>query len=217
MRRILTYMALAAIMASCGDASDQKSSDANDRMVHRAEQNEVQIDTLQRRTFMRELVSNGRLKAVRRSELSFAVSGTIAEVNAVNGTRVGRGAAIAVIDTTDYASQLRAASLALEKARLSFLDVLVGLGYTLGDTVTPPADVVRLARIRSGYADAMTSLQTARRNFDRCTLTAPFSGKVADIKQDAYEQASGVFCTLLDDSRLEVRFPYWSRNTACWR
>lgn len=207
MRRILTYTALATIMASCGDTSAPKSTVANDRMEHRAEQNEVQIDTLQRRTFMRELISNGRLKAVHRSELSFAVPGTIAEVNAVNGTHVGRGAAIATIDTTDYASQLRAASLSLEKARLSFLDVLVGLGYTLGDTVTPPADVVRLACIRSGYADAMTSLQTARRNFDRCTLMAPFSGKVADIKQNAYEQTNGVFCTLLDDSRLEVRFP----------
>ena len=104
-------MALAAIMASCGDDSDQKSSDANDRMVHRAEQNEVQIDTLQRRTFMRELVSNGRLIADHRSELSFAVSGTIAEVKAVNGTRVGSGAAIATLDTPDYALQFRAASL----------------------------------------------------------------------------------------------------------
>lgn len=203
----MTYSAALAIMVSCGGPAEEKTPEADGRMVYRVERNEVQIDTLQRRTFMRELISNGRLKAVQRSELSFAVSGTIARVNAVNGTRVGRGAAIAELDTTDYASQLRAADLALEKARLSFLDVLVGLGYALGDTVTPPADVVRLARIRSGYADAEASLQTARRNLDRCALTAPFTGKVADIKQDAYEQASGVFCTLLDDSRLEVRFP----------
>ena len=207
MIKILTCIAVLTLLVSCGNPTQKKDSDTNDRMVHRAEQNEVTIDTLQRRTFMRELISNGHLKAIRRSELSFAVSGTINRIHAINGTQVPQGAAIASLDTTEYASQLHTATLALEKARLSFLDVLVGLGYTLGDTLTPPAEVVRLARIRSGYADAMASLQTAHRNLDRCTLTAPFAGKVANIQQDVYEQSSDAFCTLLDDSRLEVRFP----------
>ena len=84
--------------------------------------------------------------------------------------------------------------------------MLVGLGYQAGDTVTPPAEVVQLARIRSGYADATASLLSARRSLAHCTLRAPFAGKVADVEQQVYEKSKGEFCTLLDDSRLDVRF-----------
>lgn len=44
---------------------------------------------------------------------------------------------------------------------MEFYDVLVGQGYALGDTLSPPAEVVRLARIRSGYADAEASVAGA--------------------------------------------------------
>ena len=96
--------------------------------------------------------------------------------------------------------------MALDKARLGFYDVLVGQGYQAGDTVTPPAGVMQLARIRSGYADATASLLSARRSLAHCTLRAPFAGKVADVEQQVYEKSKGEFCTLLDDSRLNVRF-----------
>lgn len=94
----------------------------------------------------------------------------------------------------------------MDKARLGFYDVLVGQGYQAGDTVTPPAGVMQLARIRSGYADATASLLSARRSLAHCTLRAPFAGKVADVEQQVYEKSKGEFCTLLDDSRLNVRF-----------
>ena len=139
-------------------------------MQHRIEHNEVTVDTLQRRDFMRELISNGRLAASKRSTLSFEVSGTIAAIAAKNGSRVGAGEPIARIDTSDYALQLHKARLALDKARLGFYDVLVGQGYQAGDTVTPPAGVMQLARIRSGYADATASLLSARRSLAHCTL-----------------------------------------------
>ena len=84
--------------------------------------------------------------------------------------------------------------------------MLVGLGYPVGDTINVPVEVLRLARIRSGYADALASLQSARRNLEQCSLCAPFSGKVANVQQHLYENAKGEFCTLLDDRRLNVRF-----------
>ena len=66
--------------------------------------------------------------------------------------------------------------------------------------------MLRLARIRSGYADAETALAEAQHALDACTLRAPFAGKVADIVRRVHETPDGSFCTLLDDSRLRVRF-----------
>ena len=206
MKQYYPYLLCAVLLAGCGKTKNEKTDAAQDRMQHRIERNEVTVDTLQRRDFMRELISNGRLAASKRSTLSFEVSGTIAAIAAKNGSRVGAGEPIARIDTSDYALQLHKARLALDKARLGFYDVLVGLGYQAGDTVTPPAEVVQLARIRSGYADATASLLSARRSLAHCTLRAPFAGKVADVEQQVYEKSKGEFCTLLDDSRLDVRF-----------
>ena len=206
MKQHYLYLLCAALLAGCGKTKNAKTDAAQDRMQHRIEHNEVTVDTLQRRDFMRELISNGRLAASKRSTLSFEVSGTIAAIDAKNGSRVGAGEPIARIDTSDYALQLHKARLALDKARLGFYDVLVGQGYQAGDTVTPPAGVMQLARIRSGYADATASLLSARRSLAHCTLRAPFAGKVADVEQQVYEKSKGEFCTLLDDSRLNVRF-----------
>lgn len=205
MKEYVIVIFCASLLGGCGKT--QKTGEAkNERMEHRLEYNKVTVDTLRRRDFQRELISNGRLVATRRSTLSFEVAGTIAGIGAKNGGRVAKGDLIARLDTTEYASELHKAELSVSKTRLSFFDVLVGQGYALGDTVTPPAEVVQLARIRSGYADAAAAMQTARRNLARCSLRAPFAGKVADVTQQVYERAKGEFCTLLDDSRLNVRF-----------
>ena len=204
---IATAAVVVTLMATgCKNTTKEEEPKADNRMAHRIEHNEVTVDTLCRKTFMRELVSNGKLEATKRSKLSFEVSGILTRVNAVNGSRVQRGGAIAVVDTMEYALALERAEMTLEKSRLAFLDELVKLGYPLGDTIAPPKDVVRMARIRSGYADAVASRATALRNYNNCTLRAPFAGKVADVELKEYERVSGVFCTLLDDSRLSVRF-----------
>lgn len=199
-------MVCAALFLSCDNAQKGSGTASDDHMQHRIERNEVTVDTLRRRVFVRELISNGRLIAAKRSTLSFPGTGTIVAIHKGNGGYAARGAVIAQLDTTEYAVQLRKSQLALDKSRLEFYDVLVGLGYPVGDTIGVPAEVLRLARIRSGYADAEVSLQSARSNFERCWLRAPFSGKVADVRQRVYENATGEFCTLLDDSRFNVRF-----------
>ena len=204
MKQSLLPLICIALSAGCGTNPKEKTSASADHMQHRIERNEVTVDTLRRRDFVRELISNGRLIAAKRSTLSFPVTGTIVAIHAGNGEGVNRGAVIARIDTTEYAVQLHKSQLALDKSRLEFYDVLVGLGYPVGDTINVPVEVLRLARIRSGYADALASLQSARRNLEQCSLCAPFSGKVANVH--LYENAKGEFCTLLDDRRLNVRF-----------
>ena len=206
MKRYAFWLLCTLLAGGCATGNSERRADDDGRMRHRIERNEVTVDTLQRRDFMRELISNGRLTAVKRSALTFPVTGTIAAIGAGNGSQVAAGQTIARLDTTEYGLQLRRARLSLDKTRLEFFDVLVGQGYPLGDTIGVPPEVVQLARVRSGYADAVAALQSAQCDLDRCWLRAPFSGKVADVSQHLYEQSQGAFCTLLDDSRLNVRF-----------
>ena len=87
MKQHYLYLLCAALLAGCGKTKNAKTDAAQDRMQHRIEHNEVTVDTLQRRDFMRELISNGRLAASKRSTLSFEVSGTIAAIGSPAPTR----------------------------------------------------------------------------------------------------------------------------------
>jgi membrane fusion protein (multidrug efflux system) len=124
MKQSLLPLICIALIAGCGTNPKEKTSASADHMQHRIERNEVTVDTLRRRDFVRELISNGRLIAAKRSTLSFPVTGTIVAIHAGNGEGVNRGAVIARIDTTEYAVQLHKSQLALDKSRLEFYDVL---------------------------------------------------------------------------------------------
>ncbi|MBR7096836.1 MAG: hypothetical protein IKC78_03550, partial [Alistipes sp.] len=83
---LYTAIATAAVVATlaatgCKNTAKEEEQKADNRMAHRIEHNEVTVDTLRRQTFMRELVSNGKLEAAKRSKLSFEVSGILTRVN----------------------------------------------------------------------------------------------------------------------------------------
>ena len=73
MKQSLLPLICIALIAGCGTNPKEKTSASADHMQHRIERNEVTVDTLRRRDFVRELISNGRLIAAKRSTLSFPV------------------------------------------------------------------------------------------------------------------------------------------------
>lgn len=189
-----------------GDRTGEAST-SDSKLQYEAEKNEVEVMTLERGVFTRQLISNGRLSAQARSSLSFRGTGTIEKVNARNGETVREGSVIASLERTDKAISLQSARIALEKAELDLYDVLAGQGYMTKDTSSVPASVLKMARMRSGYDAALNSLRQAEYEYDGAVITAPFTGKVADIKLRSYDQAtSEPFCTLIDDSSFNVDF-----------
>ena len=61
MKQSLLPLICIALSAGCGTNPKEKTSASADHMQHRIERNEVTVDTLRRRDFVRELISNGRL------------------------------------------------------------------------------------------------------------------------------------------------------------
>ncbi|MDE6482203.1 MAG: efflux RND transporter periplasmic adaptor subunit [Rikenellaceae bacterium] len=201
---ILSMLMTGATLLSCQSTDNALNSD--DRVKTEVDINEVRVDTLRFKNFMREIISNGRLAADRRSVLSFKAQGVLSSVCFGNGERVKGGDVIARLDDSQARHELQQAELGVAKADIELRDVLIGLGYAADDTLSVPADIMRTAKIRSGFSDAHMALASARRNLEACLLRAPFSGKVADIKKQASEMSEAEFCTVLDDSRLSVEF-----------
>lgn len=193
------------LLFSCNGMKEKNETIKN--VALRANKNSVEIMVLSKGTFPKQLVSNGKLNALCKSELKFRLTGEIAQISVKSGEHVASGQMLAKLNDADYRQRLEQVQTSLKKSTLDLQDVLIGLGYDPKDSTSIPKDKMELARIKSGYASNLSEFETAKRNLADCQLTAPFSGMVANIIQKAYEQTNGQpFCTLIDDSRFEVVF-----------
>lgn len=167
---------------------------------------EVYVDTIKLRpqTFHREMICNGKLKAIEKSELSFADGGIVSAVLVHNGSYVRKGQLIAKTDDGDARLDWEKAKKELEKAKVQLADKLIGLGYD-GLTDKVPTDVLHRAKVSSGYYLAQYQLQAAQRAIGKCVLVAPFDGHIADL-DNKRSQRIDKLCTLINDGTLDVEF-----------
>ncbi len=173
------------------------------------ESNLVDVLKISNGTFTREIISNGKLKSIQKSDLQFKTSETIVEILVSNGSWVKAGQVIARIDKEDLEQQYNKALISLEKSELELQDFFLSHAQLLADTTSEEGkQKYRIAEIRSGYAEAKIALETAKRNIQSTELKAPFHGKVVNLNFKKHEQSKPgeVFCTIIDDSRFEVEF-----------
>ncbi|MDA3865900.1 MAG: efflux RND transporter periplasmic adaptor subunit [Salinivirgaceae bacterium] len=94
---------------------DQKPDEV-DKSAYLEDKNPVEVMVLQPTTFTRQLVSNGKLAALRKSELKFRISEEIASIKVNNGQRVKQGSILAKLNKTEFQQKVQQAQTALEKA-----------------------------------------------------------------------------------------------------
>ncbi|GAA4844531.1 efflux RND transporter periplasmic adaptor subunit [Algivirga pacifica] len=170
---------------------------------------QVELSPVQLSVFERQLLSNGKLKAYRNVALRFKETEPITKVHVRNGQRVAKGQLIAELDATQANLALERAKSNLEKAELNLLDYLIAFDpdiKTLEDTNKVSAEVLRTAKIRQGYDDAILEYNDAKRRVKDCKLFAPFTGVVANIKLEEGNYPSGDFCNVIYSDRLKVEF-----------
>lgn len=195
-----------ALMA-CSGAKTTDNAETGVATVLPDESNEVTVQVLEKKVFEHELVSNGKLVAGRQADLSFETGGTLAAVHVKNGERVQAGQVIAELDKFRLSNQVAQTKDALEQARLELQDVLIGQGYA-ADAKDVPADVMRLARVRSGYDQAEAQYELAKYEEEHASLKAPFDGVVANLFAKPYNEAvaSETFCTVVGTDGMEADF-----------
>lgn len=205
--KYLTLVFLAYILYACGTKSNGTSSDAGKRQ-YTEQLNPVTVMVLQKSPFRKELVNNGKLVALRKSELQFRVGEQLEKLSFRNGDPVKAGKVIAELNTFTYRQQLDNIQIQLKRARLELQNLLIGQGYNTLDTMAIPHNIYEMASVKSGYDEAVQSLETAQFNMESTRLVAPFGGVLANIKQKRYDRvnAGTTFCMLIDDSEFEVEF-----------
>ena len=196
-------MMIATLIVSCKGKTEDEGTAAKGEFV--AERNLVDTMVLRKTDFNRQIISNGRLKAINKSDLQFLVSGTISDIYVKNGDRVAEGKELVKLDQRQAERSLEQARLALAQTALSFEEGLIGYGNGR-DTTNIPAEYIKNQRIKSGYSNAVNNLKSAEESMVNTILKAPFTGKVANLTAKPYEQTSGIFCAIIDDSKFEVEF-----------
>lgn len=193
-------------------------------------QEPIETTVLQGKTFYQELAGNGKVTASRSAEVRFKTVERIAHVWVRNGQRVQAGQKLAELDKFRLERSLAQAKDNLEQSRLNLQDILIGRGFSLeeidsglsltlpkregAEPSSPPlgesegASDFHLAAIKSGYNKALIAYELAAKELEQATLTAPFSGVVANLtaKVENLSSTGEPFCLVIDDAHPEVAF-----------
>lgn len=201
---LLLYATLLAV----GCDGEKQPQEATDNKIQRTEAvNYVDTIHLTKGVFRSQLIGNGKLRARQKSDMQFPSSGVVDVLNVKNGAMVRQGEVIAAIVSIEPNLQLKQALSRLEKAEIDMNDALLNFGYTSGDTSKVKREHLQVAKIRSGYESAVNDLASARINLAKCTLSAPFDGKIANLKTKLWENPKGdFFCTVIDDTSFDIEF-----------
>ncbi len=205
--KFLFFLCFIPIIWGC---NSQKGSDIGEieKQAYTDDGNPVDIIVLEDKDFKEELVSNGKLKALRKSVLTFKISGELEYLAVRNGEFIKEGQVIARFQQFEVRQELEKAQIQFEQASIEMKDELLMKGYTSGDLSGIPEEVIKTAAIRTGLTTAENQLKTAQYNLDATVLKAPFPGKIANLRYKVFEQVpqGDDFCLLIDDSVFEVEF-----------
>ena len=204
--------AILTTLSACTQSTDapQPKGEKGDSLRSVIERKREPIETfvLSEKTFYRELSGNGKVTVKRTAEMRFGTSERIAHVYVKNGDRVVAGQKLAELDKFKLEHSLAQAKDNLDQSRLELQDELIGRGYPLEKQNDVPQEELALARIKSGYNKAQIAYELAQEELKKATLTAPFSGVVANVKgkSDNLPIGNDPFCVVIDDAYPEIEF-----------
>ena len=154
--------------------------------------------------------ATGHLQPWRRAEISAEGQGIVRERRVEVGDYVETGAVLLVLDDREARIELEDARAELLKARADFAVRLrtddpaaANDSLRIGETILSRRDV-QAANV--GLPQAEQRVARAELTLSRMQLTAPFSGRVADINFEAGQQiaAGQHVLTLLDDGQMKA-------------
>ena len=196
------------LLCSCSGNREKAEEKRNVTRIMEERPVTVKVQHLEYTDFNHELITNGTIAARRKANLRFQSREIIRKIHVRNGQAVKQGQKIAELDTFKLYVALKQACDALDRARLELHDVLIGQGYTIGDSARiTPADVMKIAKIRSNYEQGRTNHEVARHDLEAATLRAPFDGVIANLDTREFNQPDdNPFCTVIDNRSPDVVF-----------
>jgi RND family efflux transporter MFP subunit len=132
------------------------------------------------------------------------VAGVIQSVPIRENQRVRQGANLLLVDTTEYALGVAQAQADLLSAETDYRQLVL-----FDDEIEDPqvrAERERIARSRSGVDQREVALRQAELQLDRAQTTAPFGGRIADVRvvQGQHVTAGTELMTVVDLDPIKV-------------
>jgi len=209
MKKFLAFAATLLLIHACSPSkSDQTEQEENKKQEITDKPTPVKVMHLAMSEFNHDLIANGTVASQRLAELKFQTSENVTRVYVKNGDRVTKGQKLAELDQFKLRNTMLQSKDNLERAKLELQDVLIGQGYNLRDSLKIPADVMKIAKVRSNYDQSLINFQMAEYNLKNAVLYAPFAGVVANLftKEHNIPVSSEAFCTIIDNTHPEVVF-----------
>ena len=196
------------MLAACSETKTENKEKEGVETVLPAQVNEVTVMKLTKGNFNHELVSNGKVVAKEYADLYFRTQEVVAKVYVKNGTFVRKGQKLAELDMFKLNNTLAQSKNSLAQANLEMQDVLIGQGYAPDNLNAVPAELLELAKVKSGYEQAKAQYESAQHEVAQAILTAPFDGVVANLfdKQYNVPKNGEPFCRVIRTSAMEVDF-----------
>ncbi|MCE2455223.1 MAG: efflux RND transporter periplasmic adaptor subunit [Gemmatimonadetes bacterium] len=146
----------------------------------------------------------GRIRALRRQALEARVPGELLSLAVREGELVRRGQTLAVIDSTETLLELATARVQLLVAEAEY-DRLIESGDE-NDSPSVKESRANAAVVMSGLERERANLARVELKLARSVVTAPFAGKIADIRVAVGERIDpgAELLTVLDISSVEV-------------
>lgn len=198
-------LAAMVLLAACNSKDDKDKAKESDNINYEEVASAVDTMHLRYSTFNEQIVCNGKLRAVQKSQVNFKTQGIIFSINVKNGMYVKKGEVLASLDKEDILRDLSKSKRNLEKARINLMDKLIGQGYDT-DTTNVPKMILENAKNSSGYFDAQDNLHENQRKLKDADVIAPFAGKIANLNAKEWDNASKELCMLIDDKTFDVEF-----------
>lgn len=124
------------------------------------------------------------------------------------GQHVKKGQVVARLSDAALREKILHCRAKLEKADFQYQTILIGQGYKRNRLDAVPDDIKQLARINSGYNEAKAELHALELQLTYCTITAPVSGAVSQIRNTLYGAArpGEALFYIVDTEHLKMSF-----------
>lgn len=133
-----------------------------------------------RDTLVMTVGAPGEVASWQRTAVRAQVGGMVRAVHVVENRAVARGTLLVEIDPTEHRLSLDEAMARLRQAEVSYKETTLDDARIEDARVRAERDTA--ARARSGLDAALVAVRRAELNLERTRITAPFGGRVADLK-----------------------------------
>ncbi len=158
--------------------------------------------------FFHEILSQGKVHASRKADITFPLAENIEAITVHTGSRVKKGQVMARLNRFSLANQRKGIEIQLKQANLSIKRRLIQLGYGQ-DSTAVPAEIRENLMIEFNIHKLQNDLAKIQYDLAQTEIRAPFAGVVADLEAQPNNPSQNYkkLCTLISTHNLEVEFP----------